>query len=243
EASFTWYLRFVQQIDAVRLPQLNRIAFSCLDWSCEAVALLWEQRSRADLDANTTNTLLTLALDNGCIKKEFFEELAWQVIRTEQNIKLVQLIAGKLAADGQRQLAADIYNYGLEFTQDESTLLEILIKQAVLHQVRGDYPNARRFARKILAQHPGHELAHELIGDLYFDSYYNCKKGISRVEDRAIFIAAYRQYELAGAAEKMNLAKEQFPSGQEIFEDLFSVNEVFTVGCWVNESVRLDKRD
>ncbi|MEM9328273.1 MAG: hypothetical protein AAGA85_21575, partial [Bacteroidota bacterium] len=47
EASFTWYLRFVQQIDAVRLPQLNRIAFSCLDWSCEAVALLWEQRSRA----------------------------------------------------------------------------------------------------------------------------------------------------------------------------------------------------
>ena len=58
-----------------------------------------------------------------------------------------------------------------------------------------------------------------------------------------MFIAAYEMYKRAGDTKKMHGAKTQFPSKEEIFTNNFEVGQSLPVGCWINESVRLQSRD
>ena len=73
-------------------------------------------------------------------------------------------------------------------------------------------------------------------------SYEDCKSGESRVTDRAVFLAAYEMYKLAGNAQQMNAAKEQFPSIEDIFNENKEEGENLTVGCWINETVSIKRR-
>jgi hypothetical protein len=40
----------------------------------------------------------------------------------------------------------------------------------------------------------------------------------------------------------MNNAKSQFPSAEELFNENKKEGDSMTVGCWINESVTLQKR-
>ena len=61
--------------------------------------------------------------------------------------------------------------------------------------------------------------------------------------DRGVFLAAYKMYEKAGNNAQMKASKEQFPSIEEIFNEGMEEGESITVGCWINESVTLKRRD
>ena len=74
------------------------------------------------------------------------------------------------------------------------------------------------------------------------NSFEDCKQGQSRVQDRSIFIAAYNMYKLAGSSTGMLNAKAQFPSSEEIFNESREVGDQISTGCWVNETVTLDRR-
>ena len=84
--------------------------------------------------------------------------------------------------------------------------------------------------------------SYKLVGDLYMTSFRECAKSESKVEDRAIFIAAYDMYRRAGDQRAMASAKEQFPSIEDIFTENYNEGETFKVGCWVNEAVTLQRR-
>jgi len=73
-------------------------------------------------------------------------------------------------------------------------------------------------------------------------SYEDCKGGVSRVQDRAVFLAAYEMYKKAGNSKMMQLAKAQFPSMEEIFELSLKEGETLRVGCWINETVTIQRR-
>jgi hypothetical protein len=74
------------------------------------------------------------------------------------------------------------------------------------------------------------------------NSYQECKVGESKVKDRAIFIAAHKMYNRAGDSKNMANAKSQFPSMEEMFGENMSVGDNVTVGCWINETVALERR-
>ena len=61
--------------------------------------------------------------------------------------------------------------------------------------------------------------------------------------DRAVFIAAYAMYQKAGNSSAMANAKSQFPSQEELFLYNMEVGQSYTVGCWINETITLQKRD
>ena len=63
------------------------------------------------------------------------------------------------------------------------------------------------------------------------------------VHDRLIFILAYDMYKRGGVASKMHNAKSQFPSKEEIFTSNYVEGQSLSVGCWINESVKLQTRD
>ena len=66
--------------------------------------------------------------------------------------------------------------------------------------------------------------------------------GENIVETRAIYIAAYNWYSKAGNASKKSAAKAQFPSIEEIFTYGLKEGDDITVGCWINETVQLQRR-
>ena len=80
-----------------------------------------------------------------------------------------------------------------------------------------------------------------LIGDLYMSSI-ECYKKESLLEDRLIFLAAHKMYQKAGNSAKMAQAAKEFPSAGEIFDENKKVGDQMTVGCWINETVTLQKR-
>ena len=73
-------------------------------------------------------------------------------------------------------------------------------------------------------------------------SYDDCRQGVSKVDDRGVFLAAYKMYERAGDRKSMSNAEKQFPSMEEIFELSLKEGQNLTVGCWINETVTLKRR-
>ena len=82
-----------------------------------------------------------------------------------------------------------------------------------------------------------------LIAQMYMSSSGDCKRGISRVDDQAVYIAAYNAYSRAGDSKGMAEAKARFPSREELFTESRQVGETFTLPCWIGETVTLATRD
>ena len=89
---------------------------------------------------------------------------------------------------------------------------------------------------------PSRKEAYKIVGDLYMTSYNDCRQGVSKVDDRGVFLAAYKMYERAGDRKSMSNAEKQFPSMEEIFELSLKEGQNLTVGCWINETVTLKRR-
>ena len=97
-------------------------------------------------------------------------------------------------------------------------------------------------AYEALSVKPGASAAFNLIGNLYFLSFEECKAGESKVKDRAVYLAVYEMYQKAGNTEQMNACREQFPSIEDIFNESREEGSKITVDCWINESVTLQRR-
>jgi tetratricopeptide (TPR) repeat protein len=85
--------------------------------------------------------------------------------------------------------------------------------------------------------------AWKLIAEMYMSSSADCRRGVSRVEDQAVYIAAYNAYSKAGDREGMAEARARFPSKEELFTESRKPGETITVGCWIGETVTLATRD
>jgi hypothetical protein len=62
-------------------------------------------------------------------------------------------------------------------------------------------------------------------------------------DDRKVYLAAFDYYQKAGDAKKMSIAKEQFPSKEELFLKDYKAGTSTTVDCWINESTTWRTRD
>lgn len=121
---------------------------------------------------------------------------------------------------------------------------EVLMYLGSIEAKKGDKVGARALFRQAASTDGSvAKQAYEKIGDLYLNSFNDCKKGVSHAEDRLVYLIAYDYYQKAGDARKMALAKEGFPSTEEIFEVNISKGATQNVGCWINESTTIRTRN
>ena len=116
------------------------------------------------------------------------------------------------------------------------------LRKAQVYQVIGNKRKSRDNARKSISLNTSNPDAYKLIGNLYMSSYDDCREGKSRVQDRLVVIAAYNIFKSGGLTSQANQAREQFPSMEEIFNENMEVGESMNTGCWINETVTLNKR-
>ena len=90
-------------------------------------------------------------------------------------------------------------NKGLQYHEEAEKLassneekFDALMGQAVANSKLGNKSRSRTLAYEALSAKPGSAEAYNLIGNLYFTSFEDCRGDESIVMDRGVFLAAYK---------------------------------------------------
>ncbi|WP_339811465.1 hypothetical protein [uncultured Imperialibacter sp.] len=222
---------------------IDKLLTATVTVDCEFVENNLGPKLKTDpTDLKLAKKILQLQLTGKCTDSPLFMTSSKIVNEKEPTYSLTKVIAQKLAAEGKNEEAFKYYNQAVELADDNQKKAEIYYDMARINASDGQKVAARANARKALSMDPSFSDAYTLIGNLYLTSYDDCRGGESKVKDRAVYIAAYEMYKKAGNSQGMEKAKEQFPSIGEIFEEGMKEGDVLSVGCWVQESVTLQRR-
>ncbi len=193
-------------------------------------------------DDKLAKKIFQLMLTGKCTDSPLALQAAEIVHKKEASYGLAKFIATRSQLDKNFSKAVDYYNQAIRLADSQEKKAEIYFDLAKLYAAKGDKAESRSSAYRAVKEDPSLKDAYALIGNLYMTSYEGCKQGISRIQDRIIFIAAYEMYSKADDYAGMANAKAQFPSMEEIFNEGKELGDSMNVGCWVNETVHLDRR-
>ncbi|BDD06385.1 tetratricopeptide repeat protein [Aureibacter tunicatorum] len=211
---------------------------------CDMIQANLEPKYRENpSDLKMAKFLLKLCIVGKCMDLQVFLDAAAVVNEADPTYGLSKILALKHKQNKNYDEALKFYDQAIALTEDNVKKAEMSLEKASVYSKRGQLSKARSEAMSALQNDPTLKEAYSIIGNLYMNSYESCKKGVNKVEDRAVFIAAYDMYAKAGNSKGMNAAKSQFPSGEEIFTYNMNVGDPLTVGCWINKSVTVRKRD
>ncbi len=193
-------------------------------------------------DINIIKKVVTYSLRAKCLDQSYFLDAAELLYANDPSFKLAQVIADRYMISNTYSKAIEFYKYGQKLAETDQEKYELLLKEAQANSKLGKKAEARTKAIEALGYKSEDAKALELIGNLYMQSYNECKEDKSRVIDRAVFIAAYEMYKRAGNSDLMKQAKEQFPSIEEIFNEGFEEGGTIVVPCWIQMPVKLQRR-
>lgn len=182
------------------------------------------------------------SLNSKCTSLPIAIKAAEIVYSQEPEYGVALLIAIRSKENKDLDNAVKYYNEAISLTEDNSKKADALIEIGHIYRTRGNKPGAKSQYISAVSVDPSKKQAYTYIGDMYFTSFDVCAKKISKVDDRGVYLAAYKMYKLAGNSKKMANAREQFPSAEEIFTENREVGQSLQVGCWINETVSIDKR-
>ena len=195
-----------------------------------------------DQNLQMAKKIIKLSLTYKCTEQPIFLEAATLLQTKEPTFSIAKLIALKADKAGESQKAEKYYLEAISLTEENVKKAEIYYGLANHYRSRGLKSKSKNYALKAISANPAKKEAYKIIGDLYMTSYQECREGVSKVQDRAIYIAAYHMYQKAGNAAAMKVARGQFPSMEDIFELGLKEGQNITVGCWVNETVQIQRR-
>lgn len=221
---------------------IDKILTATVEVNCDFIVNKLGPKYKSTQDINLAKKIFGLMVQQKCTDDPLAMDVAIAVNEEQPDYGIAKFIAQRAAADGDMEKANTYYEKAVTLTSDNSKKSEVYLSLARTQNAQGNKVGARANARKALAFDTSNKEAYILIGDLYMNSYESCKGGESRVKDRGVFLAAYEMYQKGGDSERMASAKAQFPSIAEIFNENMEEGQSITVGCWINESVKLERR-
>ncbi|MGM0579478.1 MAG: tetratricopeptide repeat protein [Bacteroidota bacterium] len=187
--------------------------------------------------------IVKFALAGGCTSSDSFIDAAKVVQEDSPEFGLARMLAIRLKANGDLEGAEKYFKEALKLTEDNIKKADVHIELADVASKQGNKSQSRTYAYEALDEDPSRKEAYTIIGDLYLNSFSDCKGGEDVVKDRAVYIAAYNMYQKGGASNRMEVAKEQFPSKEDIFNYDYEKGDEVEVGCWIGETVQVQTRD
>jgi len=193
-------------------------------------------------DLNLAKKIFSYSLSAKCTDQPYFISAGEVFFQSAPSYSLAKALADKYYFAGKYDKSMYYYQQMEDLALDNEQKFDALMGQASTEVKLGNKKKARSVAYEALSVKPGASAAFNLIGNLYFLSFEECKAGESKVKDRAVYLAAYEMYQKAGNTEQMNACREQFPSIEDIFNESREEGSKITVDCWINESVTLQRR-
>ncbi len=210
---------------------------------CETIASkMAPALDKQPADIAVAKRIIALSLTYKCTDQDFFLKAAEIVFDEEPTFGMAKLLAVKSDAARNYAKAAEYYQKAVELADTDKQKSDVHYGLANHYRARGMKSRARASALEAVKLDSSKKDAYKLIGDLYMSSWDDCRKGEKKVEDRAIFFAAYRMYQRAGNSRGMANAEKQFPSMEDIFTENMKEGADIQVGCWINETVTVKRR-
>ena len=194
-------------------------------------------------DLATAKKIFKYSVQAKCTDQDYFLEASEPVYKEQPTFVLANAIGSRYLAKGDLNKSLEYFEEAAKLASDPQDKFDALMGQASINSKKGNKTRARSLAYEALSAKPGSSEAYILIGNLYFTSGEDCAEGKSRVLDRGVYLAAYEMYAKAGNTSQMNAAKAQFPSKEEIFTENYEAGQTITVGCWINQTVKIQTRD
>jgi len=194
-------------------------------------------------DVELAKNIFRFGYNGKCMDLPVFLEACHVIYDKEPTYGMAKLIADRSFINKDFDTAIEYYNKALEMTDENLKKSEIYISMANVNSIQDKKSEARQMIYKAIEADPGNKDAYNTLGNLYFNSYRDCKQGENEVKDRAVFFAAYEMYQKAGNKDGMQQAHEQFPLMETLHSyDILPGDEV-RVGCWINETFAAQRRD
>ncbi len=193
-------------------------------------------------DAELAQKIFSFAFDGGCTDAQWFTNAAIKVYDNDPNYGVAFLLASRYLKEKDYATAKEYFLKAVDLTDDNTDKGKALKQIASASRIAGNKVEAREYALKTLEADPS--LASDMytmIGEMYMGSS-ECDKKTSQIDDRARFIAAYEMFVKAGNRSRMAAAKEQFPTISDIFTANREEGENLKVACWINATVKLQRR-
>ena len=192
---------------------------------------------------NLAKKIFQLSITGKCTSSEIALEAAKIMFTNEKDFAVAKFISSRELFSKNYESALEYCDAAIESAGDNNDQKsEMFLRKAQIYQVIGNKVKSRDNARKSISFNSSNSDAYKIIGNLYMASYEDCREGKSRVQDRLVFIAAYNIFKSGGLSNQANQAREQFPSMEEIFNENLEVGQSMNTGCWINETVTLNKR-
>ena len=195
-----------------------------------------------DDDLGMAKKIIALSLAASCSDTDAFLRAAKVVQKIEPDFGLAKVLGIRYCASGNFEEGMQYFSQAAELADTDEKKAEVTYEMALQYTKQGQRSNARSYALKAVSLDPSLKKSYKLIGDLYYNSYNDCRKEESKVEDRAVYLAAYDMYEKAGNTQMMEASRKQFPSIEEMFELNLQEGQSFSVGCWINTETTLRRR-
>jgi tetratricopeptide (TPR) repeat protein len=176
-----------------------------------------------------------------CYKDPAWLKAAIVVNKSEPSYGMSKSIGRLLNADGRIDEGISYFKTALQLAETGTEKGDVYYLMAQSYFQKGSKSTAKSYAIKATEADPTKKEGFVLIGDMYMNSSAECQ-GENVVETRAIYIAAYNWYAKGGNSAKKSSAKAQFPSIEEIFTYGLKEGDNITIGCWINETVQLQRR-
>lgn len=211
--------------------------------SCEFIEInLVSKFNEQPGDLNLAKKVFSYALKAKCSDQPYFTRAGETLFQAEPSYTLAKALADRYYTSQEFQKSLEYYEKALTQAETDDQKFDALMGKASVHNKQNNKPKARATANEALSIRPEAPTALTFIGNLYFTSFDECKGGESRVKDRAVFIAAFEMYQRAGNQSQMEAARAQFPSIEEIFSENYQEGQPLNVDCWINKSVKIQRR-
>jgi len=186
--------------------------------------------------------MLIIMNKGGCTDKSIFAEMLNIVHQAEPSAQTANLMGYYSLNQGDYDVALNFFKEAIELFETNEQKVDPWYMIGLIHQIKGNFPEARSAAREVLKLKPNSGKAYLLIGDLYAASGSRCSSDEAVPLD--FYWAADDKYRTAAAVDpsvadqaREKRSKLRFPSEQDKFVRGWTTpGAEYRVGCWIQET-------
>lgn len=210
---------------------------------CDFIEKSFGPRLDKDKSFEDAKRVFTLMLNNECTTNAYYIKAAEIIWSTAPSAGIAKTIAKSYSDLGELERASEWYEKAIDVIGDDAQKALIKMTLANIYATNNEKSKAR--AAAFAAVNFDNSItndAYSFVGNLYYNSFNDCKQSDDKFADYAVFMAAYDLYKKAGDTNAMEKAQAQFPTNAEVHTGNRTKGEVLKIGCWINATTKLRTR-
>lgn len=181
-----------------------------------------------------------------CTDDPFYDDLVEAYVKADPSPQASSFYAGILLKKGEDTKAMEYFKRAINQEKDAYKKANNLLRVAQILSKKGRKSEARTYAYRALNYAPSMGKAYLLVASMYASSANSC--GDDVVSKRMVYVAALNKAIRAKQVDPSisSLANrfissyaDNVPTTKDLFVAGVKSGSMFTIGCWINETVRV----